>query len=94
MSLRYCEFETVTLFDQHTLNSYSLTIFTFTVFGPQFGMRIIFIFLILRCTADLNRITEIPPRCYRCIQYTMEGGQDFIKKEKNDQGQDLNRICF
>ena len=42
-------------------------------------MSIIFAILISWCKAD-----QAAPRCYRCYQYAMMRGQDFIKKEKND----------
>ena len=47
------------------------------------NMRIIFAVLISWCKAD-----QAAPRCYRCYQYAMMRGQDFIKKEKNDDGCD------
>ena len=52
-------------------------------------MKIILTILICCCKTQ-NRIQNptSAPRCYRCNEYTMRHGQDFIKREKNDDGCD------
>ena len=52
-------------------------------------MKIILAILICCCKTQ-NRIQNptSAPRCYRCNEYTMRHGQDFIKREKNDDGCD------
>ena len=52
-------------------------------------MKIILAIVILSCKTQ-NRIQNptSAPRCYRCNEYTMRHGQDFIKREKNDDGCD------
>ena len=53
-------------------------------------MKILFAFFIYLCKAQ-NRIdigNSAAPRCYLCYQYAMMRGQDFIKREKNDDGCD------
>ena len=53
-------------------------------------MKILFAFFIYWCKAQ-NRIDighSAAPRCYLCYQYAMMRGQDFIKREKNDDGCD------
>ena len=53
-------------------------------------MKILFSFFIYWCKAQIRIDIEnsAVPRCYLCYQYTMMRGQDFIKREKNDDGCD------
>ena len=76
---------TVTLFEQFYIQlPVNLTLFDLVhPICPQnrffMNMRIIFAVLISWCKAD-----QAAPRCYRCYKYAMMRGQDFIKKDKND----------
>ena len=52
-------------------------------------MRIIFAVLVSCCKSQkIESGNSAAPRCYRCYQYAMKRGQDFIKSEKNDDGCD------